>query len=224
MMAWLGRTLLSERQSKARSDQLLREIETISTSLERSRIAREIHDNVGHALTSLNIQLELTSRLLEQDLNKATESLVIARNIAHQAVKETRSAVSAIRTGDYNLSQAIRRLTQDIIQQQHIDFALDVEDVSIPPASKHHLYCIIKECLINVQKHAAANKVTVELKQNNGTAHLLIIDDGKGMEDGATSTGYGIQGMKERVESLGGILTINSKLNQGTSIAVTVPT
>lgn len=222
---WFGRTLLSERVNRRQAERLSREVESMAVNVERSRIARDMHDTIGHSLTSLNIQLELTSKLLgEGDVKEAAGSLDIARQAAKSSLYEVRNTVRAMRSDDFNFKAAVDELTDRIKQQQQISFDVVIDEENLSPPCRHNLLFILRESLTNVVKHSKASKVTIKLAADAGSARLSVLDDGEGFDLGQETIGCGIKGIKERAAQLGGTVGIESTPGRGTSLVVTLPT
>ncbi|HEY9789406.1 MAG TPA: sensor histidine kinase [Candidatus Obscuribacterales bacterium] len=225
LVSMLGRKVLAEERAKRSAEHLSQELQELAVTLERMRIARDIHDGLGHTLTSLNIQLELTSRLLQdRELDKAEQSLSASRAIAKDCLNETRAAVQAVRAeGDFSLKQAVERMVARISEQQKVDFDLAIDDQGVSGPARDQLFCIMQECLTNIQKHSHADKVKIVLKQTDGRCELSVEDNGVGFERQNKDNGFGLVGMKERVESLGGSLKVESSPGKGTLVQLTVP-
>ena len=212
--------IVAEQKSRQKAEALTQQIETLAASLERSRIAREIHDSLGHSLTTLDIQLELAQRLYDKDPNKAVDSLNIAKDLSSECLTKVRNSVQSIRQINFNLNQALAILVEQVGQNQSFKIYLDSQLPQLPSQTSHQLYCIVQEAVTNIQKHAFAKVVNIKGYQNTQGIILEITDDGKGFEVNAHHTGFGLRGMHERVQILGGELQIKSTLNQGTRIRV----
>ncbi|MBS1995252.1 MAG: sensor histidine kinase [Cyanobacteria bacterium SZAS LIN-2] len=219
------RAILAEQASRARADRLTKEIEDMAVAVERGRIVRDIHDGVGHSLTSLNIQLELTSKQLEGERKEeARQSLELSRKIASGALTELRRSLKTIKEEDINLADAVDSLAQRIKEQRQIAFEIDIDETALSTSARHNLLLIVKECLTNIQKHASASIVKISLASGAGKAELLVTDNGRGFQSADDAEGLGIRGMHERVASLGGTLKIKSLPGQGTEVLVSLPT
>lgn len=221
-----GRAILAESASRRAAERLSREIEEMAVAVERSRIARDMHDSIGHSLTSLNIQLELTSKLIAAgDIAQAEQALTVARDAAKTSLAEVRNTVRSIREEEFGLQQSVEAITDRISAQQNITFEVNIDDGNISSPCRHNLLMILQECLTNVQKHSQASKVAIVLNTSNREAHLSVVDNGTGFVSASRSnfTGCGIKGMEERALSLGGAVNIQSKPGDGTSVNVTLP-
>ncbi len=215
--------IVAEQKSRQKAEALTQQIETLAANLERGRIAREIHDSLGHSLTTLDIQLELAQRLYDKDPNKAVNSLNIAKDLSSECLTKIRNSVQSIRQINFNLNQALAILIEQVGRNQSFKIYLDAKLPQLPSQTSHQLYCIVQEAVTNIQKHACAKVVNIKGYQNTEGIILEIIDDGKGFEVSAHHTGFGLRGMQERVQILGGELQIKSTLNKGTRIRVWIP-
>lgn len=215
--------ILAEQKSRQQAEELTKRVESLAANLERNRIAREIHDSLGHSLTTLDVQLELAQRLYQQDPVKAAKSLDIAKELTSQCLTEVRRSVQTMRQSNFNLNEALSTLAQKVERNQSFTIRVNVKLPQLPVQISHQLYCIIQEGFTNIQKHAHAKLVTLHGRKNPDGIVLELIDDGRGFDVSAHHTGFGLRGMQERVSILGGELTIKSNLEQGTKIQVWIP-
>ncbi|MBW4646200.1 MAG: sensor histidine kinase [Goleter apudmare HA4340-LM2] len=230
----LMNTVLSERQSReelAIANEKLRQyalkIENQATLEERNRIAREIHDSLGHSLTALNLQLETALKLAQSNPTKATTFLARAKELGSKALQDVRHSVSTMRSHPLqtqSLEQAISVLAEDFqrsngiapIFQINLDYPLSIE---ISTA----LYRIIQESLTNISKYAEATEVYLELTTTNSEVQLKVQDNGRGFDLKQNTTGFGLQSMRDRTLAVGGKLNINSAPGCGCQITVDIP-
>src|SRR5260370_28749955 len=183
------------------------EVEELTIVRERTRMAREIHDTLGHYLSILNIQLETISKLQERDPARAAVEIAQARLVASQSMQEVRNAIAALRPmsiATLTLPQAIAELGREF--EQHADGSeltldLDTELPSISPDLQVALYRAVQETLTNVRKHAHASKVLVRLRYEDEMLELLVLDNGRGASGDANSQaeGFGLIGLRERI-------------------------
>jgi signal transduction histidine kinase len=219
----LGFVIVAEQRSRRHAEVLAREVETLATTLERSRIAREIHDSLGHVLTTLNIQLELSQEMWQRDPKQSLHALQNAQRLASEGLDEVRRAVKTVRQKDLNLNEALYKLIQQVKQNQPIAVEADIHLPQLPIQINHQLYFIVQEGFLNIQKHAQATYVKLRGYVNSESICLEIEDNGKGFDPSLPRLGYGLQGISERVHLLGGNLQIHSTPGYGTHIQVTVP-
>jgi signal transduction histidine kinase len=213
---------LSERIAR---DSLRRVVE--AQELERRRLARELHDETGQALTSILLGLKSLEEKLPDTGSRAAASelreLVVAtlQDVRRLAVELRPSALD-----DFGLVAALERLTASIGEQTgiRIDFQPAITADRLPAEVETALYRIVQESLTNVVKHAKARNVSVLLARTDGAVKAVIEDDGGGFDPGErTGEGFGLIGMSERLALLGGRLEIESSEEAGTTIAAEVP-
>ncbi|MCJ8283308.1 MAG: histidine kinase, partial [Rivularia sp. ALOHA_DT_140] len=136
--------IVAEQKSRQKAEALTQQIETLAASLERSRIAREIHDSLGHSLTTLDIQLELAQRLHQKDPNKVVDSLNIAKDLSSECLTKVRNSVQSIRQINFNLNQALATLVEQVGRNQSFKIELNSELPQLPSQTSHQLYCIVQ--------------------------------------------------------------------------------
>lgn len=222
---------LAERRSRQKALALAREVETLATALERTRIARDIHDSLGHTLTTLDIQLELAQRLYQRDPHRAIEALNTAKCLAGQSLAEVRRSVSAMREENFDLNVALGMLVEQFqraprsgsLRDRRFQIDLQANIPTLPLPTRHQLYCIVREALTNVQKHSRATRVTVRGSATSEAVILAVTDNGVGFDLHSPNAGFGLRGMQERVQILGGEIKIESSLGRGTLIEVRIP-
>jgi signal transduction histidine kinase len=225
----LGTIWRAEQKSRQKADRLTHQVETLATDLERNRIARDIHDTLGHSLTSLDVQIELAQRLQALEPERAQESIDLAKKLSSQALDNVRQALGTMKRSNFDLTEAIVALSE---QNYPFQILVDVRFPQLPLQTSYQLYCIVQESLTNIQKHAQADRVTITGSIiSNGTI-LEICDNGKGFNlVGVASalpnrphSGFGLRNMKERVQCLGGEFALHSKIGRGTQLKIFVPT
>jgi signal transduction histidine kinase len=219
----LSFVIVSERRSRQKAIELAKEIDYLSAALERSRIARDIHDSLGHTLTTLDIQLELAQKLFDRDRNKAKSALDNAKNLADRSLGDVRRSVREMRS-DFNLDEALTNLISQIEDDRNLAIELDWNLPKLPLQTSYQIYYILQEGLTNIQKHAKATLVSIRGQPSSEGIILEIEDNGYGFNPNLIHSGYGLLGMKERVDNLGGDFKINSAIDRGTCIQIKIPT
>jgi signal transduction histidine kinase len=194
--------------------------------LERRRLARELHDETGQALTSVLLGL----RSLEDKGDDETQAVVAdVRELVVATLQDVRRLAVELRPkalDDFGLEAALERLTQTYSEQTGIpvDFQAALGSERLPAVVETALYRIVQESLTNVVKHAKADRVSVLLTRKEGKALAVIEDDGRGFDPHHRREGhFGIEGMRERVALLDGRLTIETAPGDGTTLVVEVP-
>jgi signal transduction histidine kinase len=218
-----GFVWIEEQRSRQRAEQLTQQVETLAADLERSRIARDIHDALGHSLTTLDVQLELAQSLYEQDPQRAAKSIDIAKQLSSKCLQDVRYALHAMHRSNFDLNQASLTLIEQFNHSQKLRIHHHFDFPQLPLQVGYQLYCVAQEALTNIQKHAAASQVDIKGAEIDGDIYLTIEDNGKGFDYQAVHTGFGLQNMRDRVLSLGGQFEIQSGQRGGTQLRVLVP-
>jgi two-component system, NarL family, sensor histidine kinase DevS len=213
---------LSERIA---SDSLRRVVE--AQELERRRLARELHDETGQALTSILLGLKaLEERFDDPGFRGATAEL---RELVVSTLQDVRRLAVELRPSaldDFGLVAALERLAASFAEQSGIavDFQTSLADERLPGEVETALYRIVQESLTNVVKHARARRVSILLARKNGAIKAVIEDDGRGFDAAEERLdGFGLVGMRERLALLGGRLEVESSSEAGTTVAAEVP-
>ena len=230
----LVNALLAERQSREKlliANEQLRQyalrIEDQATLQERNRIAREIHDALGHTLTAQSIQLENALLFLPPDAEKSKSFLQESQQLGARALQEVRRSIATLRSNPLQgrpLNDAIAVLIKEFQSATRIVPTVTLlVSQSIPTEISTAIYRILQESLTNISKHSAATQVSIDLQQHRDTIRLQIMDNGQGFDPARNTTGFGLQGMRERTAALGGQLLLDSQPNQGCYITVSIP-
>jgi signal transduction histidine kinase len=202
-------------------------IEELATEQERNRIARDIHDSLGHSLTVFSIHLEAASRLLHTNPTKAETLLLEAKRLNAKTLQEVRQALTTLRTNPLQaltLPSAIANLATEF---QNATEVIPTVSIHLESAvSKEHnmvIYRIVQESLTNICKYAKATEVSIAIQQSAQALQVTIQDNGQGFEPSQNTTGFGLQGMQERTLALGGQMEIQSAPDQGCRVDVVFP-
>ena len=195
--------------------------------LERRRLARELHDETGQALTSILLGLKaLEERTADEASRAATEEL---RELVVSTLQDVRRLAVELRPtalDDFGLVAALERLSGSFAEQTGIsvDFQTALADERLPEEVETALYRIVQESLTNVVKHARARRVSILLARREGAVKAVVEDDGRGFDPAELAgDGFGLVGMRERLALLGGRLEVESGPEAGTTIAAEVP-
>lgn len=227
--------LLSERQRREElrlANQRLREsaaqIEKLAMNQERTRIAREIHDSLGHALTGLNIQLEGALKLWDANPDQARTFVAQAKEMGSNALNEARQAVATLRQTPWpqqDLAGAIAPLTQRLQQVTGIAPNVTVDCPVLPASVKLTVYRIVQETLTNICKYAQASEVRIAIRAlpDVSRLHITVQDDGVGFNPQENTTGFGLRGIQERAESEKGQMQLTTAPGQGCTVQVWLP-
>jgi signal transduction histidine kinase/ligand-binding sensor domain-containing protein len=199
---------------------------------ERARLAREIHDTLAQGFVGIASQLDAVSMLIPTEPSPVRKYLDMARRMARHSLTEARRSVMDLRASaleGHDLAGAIQTSTRTWTAGSPVDVAVDVSGPAtvLPEEMEQHLLRIAQEAVTNVLKHAAASRVVIQLHTEARRIRLRIRDNGRGFEQQGvfSSSGghFGLIGMRERAERLGGELRLASQPGGGTEVEVTVP-
>ncbi|WP_221501948.1 sensor histidine kinase [Actinoplanes octamycinicus] len=223
---------VAERGARARLERMLERVAELSTTTERNRLARDIHDSLGHHLTAISIQLEKASAFIHRDPALAEQALLDARSSAKHALSEVRRSVGALRDepSGFSLRAALTELSDSVDDGLTVTVDITGEPDRHDAASLTALYRAAQEALTNARRHARAGRVSVAVTFDEAGARLVVADDGCGLaaagerqRAGGDPPGFGLLGMRERVQLLGGEVSIDSPRDAGTVLTVTIP-
>jgi signal transduction histidine kinase len=189
----------------------------MSVERERARLARDIHDSLGHHLTVIAVQLAKSAAFRERDPQAADQAVADAQRSARHALADVRSSVRALRTDTFDLPAALADLARDSAAELTV-----VGTVNGSRPALTTLYRAAQESLTNARRHAQASTVSMTLTFGRGDAQLEVVDDGRGFAPGEAE-GFGLQGMRERAQLVGGRVEVDSRPGAGTRVTVTVP-
>lgn len=202
--------------------------EELAVVEERNRLAREMHDTIGHRLTVASVQLEGAQRICPRDPEQAASIIGTVRQQVREALAELRATVAALRTpieADLQLRSSLRRLISQFEEATGLTVhrLLPGEMPNLPHVYRLTLVRTAQEALTNVQKHAGASQVWFVLSIRDGAVTLLISDDGKGISLGGKPAGYGLRGLRERASQLDGELHLEPRQGGGSQLSLRLP-
>jgi signal transduction histidine kinase len=201
--------------------------EELAAAKERNRISREIHDSLGHYLTAIHMQINAAKAVFDQDANKALDAMNKAQSLALDSLAEVRRAVAALRITPLEGKQLIHQI-QELVDASNVSgicttFQVIGEERHLEAPVELALYRVVQEGLTNVRKHSCAKNAAVVLDFSQpGFTRLTIKDDGNGAVADKPS-GFGLIGLRERLNLCGGRLTIASAEGTGFSLEAEVP-
>lgn len=208
-----------------------RQLQTLAVTEERNRLAREIHDGLGHYLTATTMQIQGAKALLDNTDAATTAPTALAalgkaETLLQEALVDVRRSVAALRTTPGNgqpLAAAIKQLVEQSQATAGLEAHFEVQGAAraLDSQAELTLYRAAQEGLTNVVKHAQATRVTIALCFEPGRVRLSIDDNGAGQ--GAASNGFGLLGLRERVQLQGGTVTIDSQPGHGFRLEVEIP-
>lgn len=236
----LSQARLNEQRARENAERLTRDLEAANRQLaeyasqaeelaatqERNRLARDIHDNLGHYLTIVNVQIEAAKVTCESDPARALDALDKAQDMARKGLNSVRESVAALRVSPVEnrpLEDAIAELVDESCTTGiTTEFHLVGDSRPVESKSALALYRAAQEGLTNVRKHAQASHadVTLDFSQPDHI-RLSILDDGAGASD--TSRGFGLMGIRERVQLLDGEFKVETQVGKGFRLEVTIP-
>ncbi len=197
---------------------------------ERNRIAREIHDNLAQDILGISVQLELVARLMPAAAETAKGHLDRARMLVRNSMTEARRYVWDLRSQELqkkDLPAALRDTTKRLTAESNVETVVEVGGLMrpLPVEVETNLLRIGQEAINNAVKHARANRIEVGLNFDTRNVRLSVRDNGRGFDpsEQIADGHFGLLGMRERAEQIGGVLSIDSAPERGTQIAVEVP-
>jgi signal transduction histidine kinase len=227
-------TLLADLEASNVKLQLYAEqVAELAATEERNRLARDIHDSLGHRLTIVNVQLEKALAYKDRNPDEAEQALLDAKQAASGALREVRRSVSTLREADDGFS--LRRSLAELVDGMgngrfSINFEFSGEEESYSRSVLIALYRSAQEGLTNIQKHAQATEVKLAVHLEEAEGRLILQDDGQGFDTTTLDElaidqyhSFGLQGIQERLELVRGQIQVISQSGQGTILQITVP-
>jgi len=215
---FIGMNRLRMRQ-KGKADAKLRmaqeEIEQLAKTAERERIARDMHDILGHSLSLIVLKSELAGRLLETQPARAALEIAEIEVAARQALGEVRKTITGYRCEGF-ASELIR--AAEVLETAGVRLHKPAKAPYLTPRHEATLSLVLREAVTNIVRHAGASECSIELSTAEDRTQLVIADDGRG---DIRQEGNGLRGMRERVQELGGSLSLES--HSGTRLQIELP-
>lgn len=202
-------------RANARLRMAQEEVERLAKTAERERIARDLHDLLGHTLSLITLKAELAGRLVERDPERAGREIREVERISREALREVRTAVAGYRSEGLQAELARARLA---LEAAGLRFEYFAQPVELDPEAETVLALALREAVTNVIRHAGAQTCRIALEQTEAETRVEVRDDGRG---GAAPEGIGLASMRERVEGLGGRL--ERRVETGTSLRIVLP-
>lgn len=227
--------LVSERQSRERLSVTLSQLRDYSLRIEdqaalqeRNRVAREIHDALGHTLTAQSVQLDSGLHLLNTNqIEEAGSFLKTAKSLCAQALQEVRQSVTMLRS-DYLLGKSLESAIATLLMEFQATTAITpAVTINLPQTFSLEIsstvYRIVQAALTNIMLHSHATEVMLQITVQSYTLYIVIKDNGQGFNPAQNSTGFGILGMRERALALHGKFNLISEPGTGCLITVQIP-
>jgi two-component system, NarL family, sensor histidine kinase DesK len=213
-----GMNRLRMRQ-KEKGDAKLRmaheEIEQLAKTAERERIARDMHDVLGHSLSLIVLKSELAGRLLDSQPSRAALEIAEIETAARQALAEVRKTITGYRSEGF--ASELTRAAQ-VLKTAGVRLTKPVKAPYLTPRHEATLSLVLREAVTNIVRHADASECSIEVFSEQDRTQLVIADDGRG---NIRQEGNGLRGMRERVQELGGSLSLES--SRGTRLHIELP-
>ena len=208
---------------------------------ERNRLAREMHDTLGHALVLVTVKLEIAQRLRERDAERSNAELAATQQIVRESMNELRASIANLRSPTLEHESAYRALShcaREMARRTGISVSYDLQsDLNgLPEQVEETLWKVGQEAIANIEKHAHASNMLLHMSQCDGFVHMRVEDDGVGLPQDCNSQSvhektvytspaghYGLNGMVERVERIGGTLSLKPRAEHGTLVEVELP-
>ncbi|EKV02817.1 signal transduction histidine kinase [Leptolyngbya sp. PCC 7375] len=230
----LVNALLAERASRQqltvahhRLRQYALRIQDQAALQERNRIAREIHDAVGHSLTALRIQLENARLFSHSDTHKTEDHLKVAQQLAAKALSEIRQSVSTLQSDPLqgrSLITVLEQLCLDFQQQTKGEFVYTLDVLGpLPTETSATVYRLLQEAMTNVARHSHADRIKLQVKTESGYLWLILEDNGIGFDLAKNTAGFGLSSMKERTAAMGGHLQFITAPGEGCQLRAQLP-
>lgn len=223
--------LLNDRQTELKHlnrklEEYANQIEELAMTKERNRMAREIHDTVAHGMTGLIMQLQAARKVNRRDPDKADQLLERSEDATREVLREMRQSVSALapeNTRSLTGTEALRELIEAFSHSTGMEINFNVHGERHEPDAERQivLYRVLQETLTNAKRHGEAVKVGVKLIYDNAEILLVVHDNGKGFTK--LNEGFGISGMKSRLQEVNGELAIQSDPGNGCEVRMTIP-
>jgi len=206
-------TALQQSQLRRSNEEILR----LATLSERERIGRDLHDLLGHTLSVIALKSELARKLIDRDINAARSEIGEVERVARDALSQVRTAISGIRS---TALAAEISAAAALLKAHGLNVTCESEPVKLPLACETALALSLREAATNVRRHADARDVSICVRRENSQVVVEVADDGRG---GRIVPGNGLNGMRERLDCVGGSLTLAPGKNGGTLLRATVP-
>lgn len=237
-----GWTMVQAQCERERSDKLLadlkivheklqrytEQVEELTIAEERNRIAREMHDTLGHRLTIASVQLEGAQRLISTNPQKVDQIIRTVQEQVKEGLTELRRTVAMMRApvdDDLPLPLAMTRLVNQVTEATGMNLHLDIADnlPGLPFSHRQALFRAAQEGLTNIERHASATETWIRLYLEDGHIFTTISDNGVGLDPDSEKSGLGLRGMQERATLLNGELKILPRPGGGTQLSFSLP-
>lgn len=198
-------------------------VEELTVSKERNRVAQELHDSIGHSLMAISMHLDFLRNIVDKDIEKAQEVLIRTDSILQESIKDLRDTVYKLKENNNSLESKIRALIRNITISENININVgmdkDIEKTSTK--IKEVIFVTIKESITNSLKHGYPSKLDIKGQRKDDKIYISIEDDGKGC--GHIVKSHGLNGIEDRILSIGGTTTFKSGSLGGFKTEISIP-
>jgi len=196
------------------------EVRHLARTSERERIARDLHDLIGHTFSVITLKAELARKLVDKDQPQAKRQIKEIEDVSREALKQVREVVTGYRTSDLNTELAHAKY---VLQSNEVAFDYQFDDVELDETTNKELAIVLREAVTNILKHSNASKARVKISKEGSNIVMQISDDGIGFTSDASNRGFGLKGMGERISKLSGKLKIESHSGTRVTIVLSAP-
>lgn len=220
----LRHALVEADESKAQLKEVYEQLSKTAVYEERNRIAKDVHDNAGHSMTTVIMQTEAAKLLIDTDPEEAKNRIISANIQAKNALEQMRESVHLLagKAQMKPLREKIEEIIAQTIDGTELKIRNDLQDVSVGDDEYRFILNSVKECLANGLRHGKATAFYIEMKNSLSNISVLISDNGTGV-DGEVKEGFGLKGMREKAEALGGRCDFSSEAGEGFEVEITLP-
>lgn len=220
----LSAALKEADESRAALKEASEQLSATAVFEERNRIAKDIHDNAGHSMTTVIMQTEAAKLLIDKDPEEAKNRIISANIQARNALEQMRESVHLLagRRSTLSLREELEAIIAQTIDGTDIKARYDIPDCVTQEKVRRFICNSLKECMANGIRHGKATAFYIELKEENGTLTMFISDNGSGV-DGEIKVGFGLTGMLEGAAALGGSCNFTAEKDEGFEVLITLP-
>jgi signal transduction histidine kinase len=202
------------------------EIEKLTITKERNRVAQEIHDSLGHSITGLIMHLDYLEKINNKKPEENETVIKKCQDLSRNAMKDLRKAVFALKENDEmnSLHESIEELIKNL-ENESINIIYKKQGIieKLPPEIKFITYRIVQEVITNSIKHGKANEIVLELINDKKTNNFYIMESDNGIGSDRILVGNGIKGIEDRIRVFNGEVSIKTKKNMGFNINISIP-
>ncbi len=219
----LSAALKEATESKAQLEEAYEQLTRTKVYEERNRIAKDIHDNVGHSITTVIMQTEAAKLLIDESPAEAKNSIISANIQARNALEQMRESIHLLagRENPRSLKEELTDIIMQTIEGTDIRVRYDLADIQSNANLTRLITNAVKELLANGIRHGAATAFYIELSEEDGRLNLLVSDNGKGSD--GVKEGFGLKSIREKTEHFSGVCSFSSEPGEGFETKITIP-